>query len=245
MKHRLIAGLFILLSFNTYAGVFKMSGAGTTYADFVKDNAPAVEKATGLTLDITKSNTGLGLVDLLSGTVEMSMASEPLDIAVDAAKAAGKTANASELKLHEIKKSELVFVIHKDNPVSKVTKEQIKGIITGKITNWKEVGGADEAITVFSDDPTSGTCALVKKIVNGGADYGPNRKALSAIGKVAQNVADVKSSIGGVAPNFATQPGVKVLDIGMKVPRPLSFITKGEPSLDAAKIIKAFKDLVK
>lgn len=63
-----------------------------------------------------------------------------------------------------------VFV-HASNPVNSLTKEQIKGIFTGQISNWKDVGGKDAPITVAVADAASGTVQSFKESALGGADF--------------------------------------------------------------------------
>ena len=46
---------------------------------------------------------------------------------------------------------EIVFIVHANNPVTKLTLQQLSDIHTGKITNWKQLGGKDLPITVYSD----------------------------------------------------------------------------------------------
>lgn len=223
----------------------KISGAGTAYNGFAKKLKKQAEKQSGVKFSLKSSNTGKGLVDLFNNKVPMSMTSEPLDISVDAGKVAkANIKNEKNLQLHKIMEVELEFVVNRLNPVSKITKAQAKDILTGKITNWKEVGGDDVPIRVFSDPATSGTCALVRKVVLDGEDYGKTRKAVRKIKMVAKNVADFKGGIGGVGSVFVDEKKVKKLDIGMEVKRPLGFITVGKPTAEAQKVIDAYRSLV-
>ena len=69
----------------------------------------------------------------------------------------------------------LGVLVHTSNPVDSLTRDQLKEIFSGKITNWKDVGGADQAIVVFTEHLNSGraTLAVVKDLILGGGDYGP------------------------------------------------------------------------
>ena len=59
----------------------------------------------------------------------------------------------------------LVFIVHPDNQVESLTQEQIRGIYTGRITNWKEVGGADHEIHAYTRDPDSGSQEKMETLV--------------------------------------------------------------------------------
>lgn len=60
-----------------------------------------------------------------------------------------------------------VFFVHKDNPIESLTIEQIKGIYSGKITNWKDVGGKDEEIVAFQRNEGSGSQSMLVRFMAG------------------------------------------------------------------------------
>ena len=222
------------------ADTVKLHGATTVVNVVVNPHREAVEKATGHKLEITGNATGKGLADLVDGKADASMCSEPLDIAVEAAAAAGKTVDIKTLQLHEIRKDEIVFVVHPSNTVSALTWEQIRDIHTGKITNWKEVGGKDKAITVYSDALTGGTRAMIKKIVMGGAEYGSSVKPQINVKRVAEVVAGDEGSFGGVGKGFVETAKQKIVQT-KKLERPLGFITVGAPSAKVSQVVEAFR----
>ena len=58
-----------------------------------------------------------------------------------------------------------VFFVHKDNPIENLTSEQIKGIYSGEITNWSEVGGKNEKIEAFQRNEGSGSQSMLKRFM--------------------------------------------------------------------------------
>src|SRR5262245_46669667 len=158
------------------ADTVKLNGATTVQNVVVNPHREAVQKATGHTLEIVGNATGKGLVDLSEGKCDAAMVSEPLDIAVSAAETAGKKIDPKTLQMLEIRKDEIVFVVHPGNGVGALTWDQLRDIHTGKTTNWKQVGGKDAPIVVYSDAVTGGTRAMIKKVVMGGAEYGAEVK---------------------------------------------------------------------
>ena len=70
-----------------------------------------------------------------------------------------------KMKYAPIRREGLVFIVNKDNPVENLTIQQIIDIYTGKITNWKEVGGEDIEIEVFQREEKSGSQTIFRKIV--------------------------------------------------------------------------------
>ena len=74
------------------------------------------------------------------------------------------------LNIEELGKDALVFLVNESNPVESLTIQQIYDIYTGKITNWREVGGNDVPIEAFLRPETSGSMTLMRKLVLGNAD---------------------------------------------------------------------------
>lgn len=243
MKKTVASGAVALalvgLTSSVAAETVKIAGATTVLNVVVLQTKGAVEKSTGHTLQVVGSNTGKGLVDLFDGASDIAMVSEPMDIAADAAAVAGKKIDPSAVKFFEIKKDEIVFVVHPSNPAGKLTWEQLRDIHTGKITNWKDVGGKDQPIVVYSDSTTGGTRAMVKKIVMGGAEYGPTVKAQSSVKRAAEMVAGDEAGVAGVGKGFVDTGKNKIVDT-KKLERPLALVTKGDPKPAAQAVIDAF-----
>ena len=228
-----------MLAGGALADTVRISGAGTVFADFVSSGKAAVEKSTGHTLQIVSSNSGKGLADLASGAADIAMVSEPMDVAGPLAEVAGTKIDPKTVQFFELKKAELVFIVHPSNPVGKLTPEQLRDILTGKIANWKEVGGKDKAIVVYGEGPTAGTRALIKKLVMGGAEYGPGLKAQTSIKRAAELVATDEAAIAGVGRNFVEAGKTKAID-SKKYERPLALATLGAPKPAAKAVIDAY-----
>ncbi|MBR7019811.1 MAG: substrate-binding domain-containing protein [Lachnospiraceae bacterium] len=98
------------------------------------------------------SNTPGAYKNLTEGKCDMIFCALPSDEQVEAAKRAGV-----EFEYHTILSGGFVFFVNKDNPVDNITQEQLQGIVSGKIKNWKEVGGDDEPIVLFQRNEGSGS----------------------------------------------------------------------------------------
>ena len=239
MQKVALALVALFLACPALADTVRIHGAPTVLDLVVTPNRGSVEKSTGHTLEIMASSTGKGLASLADGEADLAMVSEPLDIAVAAAAAAGRTLDASRLQVHEIRKAEIVFVVHASNPVSSLTWEQLRDIHTGKIRNWRDVGGRDQPIAVYADSLTGGTRAMVRMVVLGGSQYGSNVRSLSAPKRVAESVAMDPAGVGGVGDNVLTRED-KVVQT-RKIERPLAFVTLGPPSAKTKQVIDAFR----
>jgi len=227
------------------ADTVKLAGATTVVNVVVNPHRAAVERATGHTLEINGNATGKGMVDLSDSKCDAAMVSEPMDIALAAAEVAGKKLDGSKFQMHELRKDEIVFIVNAANPVSKLTLQQLSDIHTGKVTNWKQVGGKDLPITVYSDAVTGGTRAMIRKVVMGNSDYSPSVKSLTSVSRIADLVPGDESAIGGLGRGFIKSDGkTKVIETS-KIERPLAFVTIGEPSPKMKQVIEAFRTAAK
>lgn len=151
------------------------------------------EEADGL-ISFTGSTT-YNYKAIVDGDFDILLAYEPSEEAKKYISDSGK-----ELEMTPIGADALVFICSNQNPVESLTAEQIKGIYKGEITNWKDVGGEDVAITAFQRNTDSGSQTLFDKLINLGDELMPAPKELkigSMIGLL-EAVADYDGSSGAL-----------------------------------------------
>lgn len=102
--------------------------------------------------EVMSNRTGEAYKNLISGEADIIFTAAPSDEQLNAAKRVGK-----ELVLTPIGKEAFVFFVNSKNKVENLSVEQIKGIYSGNITNWKEVGGKNNDIRAFQRDKNSGS----------------------------------------------------------------------------------------
>jgi len=217
-----------------------VSGDTTVLNLVVNPHRAAVEQATGHHLRVNANATGRGLVDLVEGRSAMAMCAEPLDMAVTAAEAAGRVIDPGSLVLHEIRHDEIVFVVHPDNRVRRLTWAQLKDIHTGKVSNWKVLGGADRPIHVYADALTGGTRAMVQKIVLQGASYGARVQAQINVRRVGEVVGADPDGIGALGRGFVELGRNRIVQ-APRIDQPLGFVTLGAPSPQVQAVIAGFR----
>ncbi len=103
--------------------------------------------------------------ELMRGNRDLVIAAEPNEAVFDEMKDAG-----FELKMEPFAMDALVFMVNAGNPVESLTLEQLRGIYTGEITNWSEVGGEDAEIVAFQRNAESGSQVLMEKLVMDGTE---------------------------------------------------------------------------
>lgn len=106
-----------------------------------------------VTIAVTGGGTGTGIAALINGTVDIANASRQMK----ADEIAAAQANGVEPVEFAVAIDALAIVVHPDNPVSQLTIDQLADIYTGRITNWREVGGNDAPIILLSRESNSGT----------------------------------------------------------------------------------------
>lgn len=122
--------------------------------------------------------------------VDLILATEPSKEELELAKKYGVT-----LVKKPICCDAFVFITHKDNPVESLTIKQIQDIYSGKITNWKQVGGNDEKIKAFQREENSGSQTAMENLVMGGRNMiDPIKVAVvEGMGELVDEVAEYRN----------------------------------------------------
>lgn len=169
-----------------------------------------------VSIQVTGGGSGTGVAALLNGTTDLANASRELKKSeYETAKQKGVTPVVYEVALDGI-----AVIVHPDNKIDNLTVKQVSDIFSGKITNWKELGGQDMMITLYGRENSSGTYEFFKEHVLGKndagkqVDYSPSTQVLQGTAALGEAVArDVKGiGYGGVG-YFALRDDVKILHI--------------------------------
>jgi phosphate transport system substrate-binding protein len=147
---------------------------------------------------VTGGGSGTGLSSLISGACDIAMSSRNIK-EKEIALAKQKGINPYEIK---VGLDGLAVVVNPKNPVSKLTEKQLADIFTGKVANWKKLGGPDRKIVVLSREVNSGTHVYFKEHVLRGNDpnskeeFTPSALMLSSSQAIADEVAGNTGAIG-------------------------------------------------
>lgn len=206
---------------------------------------------------VTGGGSGTGLSSLISGTCDIAMSSRNIK-AKEIAIAQKKGINPVEIK---VGLDGLAVVVNPSNTVNKLTLDQLAGIFSGKITNWKELGGRDARIVVLSREVNSGTHVYFKEHVlrkNDAAsqeEFAPSALMLSSSQAIADEVAGNPDAIGYYGMGYISkkqmpvaiakdasseyvEPVIEnVLNGKYPISRPLFLYTNGSPEALVKKFI--------
>ena len=128
----------------------------------------------------------------------------------------------AKLEQKAIGRDALVFIVNESNPVQSLTQQQLRDIYAGKITNWKDVGGKDQAIVAFQRGEDSGSQTLFKKLLIQGGELmtPPSELAPAAMGELVDSIADYNNSANAIGfsvyyyiDQMYSKPGLRLLAV--------------------------------
>jgi len=201
-------------------------------------------------ISVTGGGSGTGIASLMNGTVGIANASREMKSEeIKAAKANG--INPVEIV---VARDAIAVVANPSNPVNGLTMQQISDIYTGKITNWREVGGEDRPIVLLSRESNSGTYVyLLEHVVRMGDSkskllFSPDTLLMPSSEGISTEVRQNPNAIGYDGLGYVTSdqkvlavakgaqsphvlPSVATVNDGSyPISRPLFMYTAGEPA---------------
>ncbi len=233
-----------------FASEITIKGSTTVFPIMQKAIEAYMADHPNVNISLSGGGSSNGIKAMLDGTTDIAMSSRKIK---------GKEVTAAENKglkpvEHVVALDAVLPIIHTSNPVNDLTIEQLQGIFTGKITNWKDVGGEDLSIVVISRDSSSGTYETWQKFVVGKKNKVTPRALLQASsGAVLQAVSKNSKAISydgiGYVDDSVKAPSVNGIkgsaatakDSSFPISRELQVYTNGEPTGD----VKAFLDYLK
>jgi phosphate transport system substrate-binding protein len=196
------------------------------------------EAATGLQLSLRADGPDKAMVDLNAGRLDLAAAGLSYKDLLDLVKKGGTDlGSGAEFKPRVIGVDKIQALTHKDlAPVKSLTKEQLKGLFSGQVGNWKQVGGPDLPVVVVFSTKTPGTNKLWQERIMDGADWAAARKEAGDASQLRKMVAATPGSIG-IGPLAAEQGGGIHSPATPEVARPITAVTKGAPSPAVQKLL--------
>jgi phosphate transport system substrate-binding protein len=187
---------------------FKIKGSDTCLPLIQKESEVYQKNNAGTSITVVGGGSGVGFAALIEGTTDIAMASRKMKM-----DESEKLINSQKPYKEVIfAKDAISVIVNPSNNVSQLTREQLQGIFTGAITNWKQVGGADLTITVYSRESSSGTFEFFKESVLKGKNYASTVLLEPATGAIVQSVSQTKGAIGYVGLAYV-EKNVKALKV--------------------------------
>ncbi|SEN71787.1 phosphate transport system substrate-binding protein [Mesobacillus persicus] len=184
----------------------------------IEDNLPSLDGATALypvyaafaqavypekeydlyNSEVVSSQTSHAFDRLVKGEVDIVFMAHPSEKQMK-----GAERNGVELSLTPIGREAFVFFVHNNNSVEELTVEQIQRIYSGKITNWKEVGGTDEEIRAFQRPEGSGSQSALISVMDGiPLMDAPSEDIVSAMGGIIKETTNYRNRTNAIGFSF-------------------------------------------
>jgi phosphate transport system substrate-binding protein len=185
----LVAGL----ASSAWAGSITVKGSDTLVILAQKWAEEYMSTHADTKIQVTGGGSGIGFAALQSQTTDLCDASRKAKSAEleNCIKAFG-----APPKEYKVALDGLSVYVNSDNPINEITEDQLKQIFTGKATNWKDFGGADAPITVYSRENSSGTYEFFKEHILRGADFAASSQTEPGTAAIIQAVSKDKGAIG-------------------------------------------------
>jgi phosphate transport system substrate-binding protein len=202
-----------------------------------------MKKNAGKKIQVTGGGSGTGIAALINGTTDVANSSR--SIKDDESAKVRDRFNVLPAET-AVAKDGVALYVNEANAISQLSIEQLYGIYTGDLTNWKQVGGADAPIVLYSRENSSGTYVFFKENVLKGDDFAAAAQTLPGTAAVVNAVSKEKNGIGYGGAAYAK--GVKELKVVGKdgqghlptaenvkagaypLSRPLFVYTRGKPA---------------
>jgi phosphate transport system substrate-binding protein len=222
-----------------WAGQVSLHGSTTVMNTIIGPNKTEIERQSGQQLELVGNGSQRGIADLVAGRAQIAMISAPL--AQEVRKVNEKTQggiDVGHLKAHQIGKTTVAFAVHQSNAVRTLTNRQLADVFTGKVKNWKELGGADQEIIIVTAQPGDGLRAMVEANLLDGADLPTGARAMTNATQIAKVVSQLPGGIGIVAPT-SLDGSVAELRGDDPIVQPLVLVTMGEETSEVRRVIEA------
>ncbi len=198
---------FLFISAAAIAQNIKIKGSDTILP-IAQEEASVFNKSGKGSVSVTGGGSGVGIASLVDNTTDIATASRKMKMD----EKIKLTEAGKKVKEVVIGKDALSVIVNPANPVTRITREQLEGIYTGKIKNWKEVGGNDMNIVVYSRESSSGTFEFFKEHVMNKKNFASSVLAMPATGAIVQSVSQTAGAIGYIGMAY-DNPKVRQLSI--------------------------------
>ena len=193
IKTSILATILATGLFQTASADITVKGSDTMVILAQKWAENYMQVKPGTKIQVTGGGTGTGFAALQNRTTDLCNASRKIKPAEQ-----GKCVEAFGKRPTEYKVAldGLSIYVAAENPIKELSIGQLELIFTGKIKNWKDVGGPDAPITVYSRENSSGTYEFFKEHVLTGKDFAASAQTMPGTAAVLQAVAKDKNGIG-------------------------------------------------
>ncbi len=173
-------------------------------------------------IQVNGGGTGTGIAALANGSVDLASASRAM-------KPKERDAVKGGVKEYPAAKDGVAFFVHASNPVRALTKAELQAVYLGDLTNWKDLGGLDAPIVLYSRENSSGTYSFVKEHLLDEQDFAAEAQTLPGTAAVVDAVSQEPNAIGYGGSGYAKGVRELPMRVGQEdVPASLQNVRSGK-----------------
>ncbi len=162
-----------------------------------------------VSIAVTGGGSGVGISSLIDGDIDVANSSRPMR---DTEEDALRDNHGEEPYAVRFAVDGVAVVVNDNNPLEELTMQQVGAMYRGEITNWSEVGGDDQEITLYGRQSTSGTYHFFMELVVQD-EYSERKRNMAGTSDIVEAVIGDAGGIGYAAIGYADEDGVKALSI--------------------------------
>jgi phosphate transport system substrate-binding protein len=214
-------------------------GSSTVMNAIVATHQSEIESRSGQKLRVVGNGSQRGIADLVAGRAQIAMISAPL--AVEIKKLNQNTPSAidpEKFNEYQIGESRVAFAVHPSNTVRALKNRLLTDILMARLTNWNEVGGADQEIIIVTAQPGDGLRSMVEAKLLGDTELPSNARSMTNATQIAKVVSQLPGAIGIIAPASINGSLVE-LHVDQPIAQPLILVTMGAETSEVRRVIEA------
>jgi phosphate transport system substrate-binding protein len=227
------------------AQAYIVEGSTTFTHRVMEPYQDAIEASSGHKLTVVPSKSSRGLLALFEKQTDFAMISGPLENEINALKSSYPDLSFDRLQAFNIANTRMAFAINRDNPVRKITDDNMRRILVGEITNWRDVGGPNLPIKIVMVREGGGVQASIESdFLNGKSVNVPNPMLVQLSSEVIKVTEQLSEALGLSQLSLVTNSNAIELKTEHPVEQHLDLVTLDDPTTEMRKVIDAAHDIM-
>ena len=245
---RVIAGLtlslWLMAGPAAHAETLTIQGSSTASTTLLAPNQAMIETLSGHSLKIVGIRSDIGLLRLLARQAEFAVISTSLKHSIDSLRTNSPDLPYDKLVAFPVSQVRVAFAVNPSNSIRKADMGLIRNVLSGEITNWKQLGGADEPIRVAYVQSGGGVTLCVASELFGGRAFTPANPIRVSFGAQVVRVVEQEPRALGIAQlGLVRERQLPELETGHVIEQELSLVTLGEPTPAQLAVIDAVRQV--
>jgi phosphate transport system substrate-binding protein len=205
----------------------------------------AIEASSGHKLTVVPNKSSRGVLSLFLKQGDLAMISGPLENEVNDLKSSYPDLPFDRLRTFNIVNTRMAFAINRDNPVHKITDDNMRRILLGEIINWRDLGGRDLPIRIVMVREGGGVQASIEgEFLAGKKINVPNPLLVQISSQVIKMTELMPEALGLSQLGIVTNSDAVELKTELPIEQHLDFVTLGDPTPEMRKVIDATRNIM-